>query len=378
MFKLGLIVNPIAGLGGPAGQKGSDHLGGQSSFTRDDNQARSVQRTSRALALLSPLKQQIDILCCPGAMGESEARDAGFSPVVLGGQMNANQSSASDTENAARDLVRAGVDLILFAGGDGTARNIFDAIGLEQVVLGIPAGVKMHSGVYAVSPESASEVVKMLVSGELVNVSEQEVRDIDEEAFRHNQVKARYYGELLVPEAGHFVQHVKNGGREVEALVLDDIAAEVIENMEPEALYIIAPGSTTAAVMEQMGLDNTLLGVDVVKDQTVLASDVSGAELDSLVNAHTGKVVIVLTAIGGQGHIIGRGNQQISPDIIRRAGSDNLLVIATKTKILALEGRPLLVDSNDPELDRELSGYQQVITGYRDTILYPLGRGSAT
>ena len=376
MFKLGLIVNPVAGLGGPAGLKGSDGIDTQTLARQKGFLGRAPVRAQRALELIAPMKSQLELYCLPGEMGADEARAAGFTPNVIDAHfLEPGKTSAADTKRAALALVELGVDLIIFAGGDGTARNIYDAIGTRQAVLGIPAGVKMHSGVYATSPAAAGEVVKLLLSRELVNIAAREVRDIDENAFRMGLVKARYYGELMVPEAGHFVQNVKNGGREVESLVVDDIAAEIIENMEPENLYIIAPGSTTAAVMEQLKLPNSLLGVDVVLGNTLLASDVDAPELEALVDAHPGPVVIVMTAIGGQGHIIGRGNQQISPAVIRRAGIENLQIIASKSKILALEGRPLLVDSNDPELDRELCGYHRVITGYRDTIMYPISNG---
>ena len=265
-------------------------------------------------------------------------------------------------------------------GGDGTARNICNVVPSGQPVLGIPSGVKMHSGVYAITPEMAGELVCKLVRGDLIDIRPQEVRDIDEEAFRQGKVKARYYGELLVPEEGQFMQHVKSGGREVESLVLEDIAATVIEEMEADDLYIIGPGSTTRGLMEELDLENTLLGVDLVKNHTLLASDVTAIEIeqaiaDVMAKANgmpgvTGKAKIVITPIGGQGHLLGRGNQQLTPEVIRLVGRDNLIVIATKTKITELNGRPLLVDSNDPVLDRELSGYIPVITGYRDKISY--------
>ena len=183
-----------------------------------------------------------------------------------------------------------------------------------------------------------------------------------------------------MPEEGQFMQHVKSGGREVESLVLEDIAATLIEEMEADDLYIIGPGSTTRGLMEELDLENTLLGVDLVKNHALLASDVTAIEIeqaiaDVMAKANgmpgvTGKAKIVITPIGGQGHLLGRGNQQLTPEVIRLVGRDNLIVIATKTKITELNGRPLLVDSNDPVLDRELSGYIPVITGYRDKISY--------
>jgi predicted polyphosphate/ATP-dependent NAD kinase len=228
----------------------------------------------------------------------------------------------------------------------------------------------MHSGVYAVSPESAADIVLALVSGALVELSEQEVRDIDEEAFRAGIVRAQYFGELLVPSIGGFLQHVKSGGREQEALVLVDIADHIIEAMDSETLYIMGPGSTAAAIMAELALDNTLLGFDAVCDSTLQGSDLSALDITALIASHKGPVKAVITVIGGQGHILGRGNQQLTPAVIRQIGRDNFIIIATKTKISQLDGRPLLVDSNDPALDIDWQGYIHVVTGYRDMVMY--------
>ncbi len=227
---------------------------------------------------------------------------------------------------------------------------------------------------FAINPEAASEVLRKLIAGELVDLREQEVRDIDEAAFREGRVRARHYGEMRVPEAGQFVQRVKESGREVEALVLDEIAAEVVEEMDKETLYIVGPGSTTQAVMAALGLEGTLLGVDLVRGGRLIAADVDAETIEAAL-AGTERTEILVTPIGGQGHLFGRGNQQLSPVVLRRVGRDNIQVLATKTKVTELAGRPLLLDTNDPELDRDFSGLIRVITGYRDTILYPVSAG---
>lgn len=291
----------------------------------------------------------------------------------IAGEAAAALSSADDTRLAARTLLQRGVDLILFAGGDGTARDIFDAIGKAVPVLGIPAGVKMHSGVFAVSPEAAGELLVQLVAGGLVGLTPREVRDIDEEAFRHDVVRSRFYGELLVPGEGRYLQHTKVGGRESPDLVADDIADWLVENMEPGRTYLIGPGSTTAAIMTRLQLPNTLLGVDVIRDGTLLAADVDEDTLLAQLHQAPGESTIVVTVIGGQGNLFGRGNQQFSPAVIRRVGPENILIVAAKSKIAALQGRPLLVDTNDPQLDAELCGWRTVVTGYDDRILYRVG-----
>ncbi len=375
MFRLGLIINPLAGIGGPVALKGSDGAATVAEALLRGAQLRAPQRALRALSVVSETlgDKPVSLTTYPGPMGEDVARESGFDPDVIG-DIDPELTTPEDTKMAAKTMADMGLDMILFVGGDGTARNICDAIPSGQPVLGIPAGVKMHSGVYAISPEIAGKLVGMLARGELVDIRYQEVRDIDESAFRDGKVQARYYGDLLVPEEGRFMQHVKSGGREVESLVLEDIAATLIEEMEDDdALYIIGPGSTTRGLMEVLGLENTLLGVDLIKSQELLALDVTAADIEKAITAANGVAKIVITPIGGQGHLLGRGNQQLTPSVIQRVGRENLRVVATKTKISELNGRPLLVDSNDPVLDRELSGYIPVITGYRDKILYPIG-----
>ncbi|TQV67800.1 ATP-NAD kinase [Exilibacterium tricleocarpae] len=373
LFRLGLIVNPLAGVGGPAGLKGSDGAATVAAALQAGAKPRAGARAARALVAIKDYRARIALFTGPGPMGAEAAIAAGFTPQVVGSVPQEDRTCAEDTRRIARALLGQGVDLLVFVGGDGTARDIYSAIGCGPPALGVPAGVKMHSGVYAVSPEAAGELIRLMLEADLVALVEQEVRDIDEEAFRAGVVKACYYGELAVPEAGGFLQQVKQGGREVEELVLADIAAEIIEQMQAGTLYIMGPGSTTRAVMEELGLDNTLLGVDVVQDGRLLAADVNGPQLEQILAGHDGEVKAVITAIGGQGHIIGRGNQQLTPAVLRRVGKANLVVIATKAKIRALQGRPLLVDSHDPQFDREMDGYIRVVTGYRDAILYPVG-----
>lgn len=374
VLKIGLIVNPVAGVGGSLGLKGSDDLGESAAALVSVDSAgfsRSMSRAQRAIAPLISCIDQVSFVTWGAAMGQSLFESLGMDSVVLGA-CNSSHYSAKDTFQGAQAMAAAGVDIVVFVGGDGTARDIYDALGDSFPVLGIPAGVKMHSGVFAVSPEAAAELLLELVKGGLVGLALQEVRDIDEQAFRNNIVKSRFYGEMLVPAEGRFLQHTKIGGIESSELVAADIAAWVVESMEEGSIYIIGPGSTTAAIMEELGLANTLLGVDVVRDGKLLLSDASERKLLVLLEETGARARIVVTAIGGQGHVLGRGNQQISPQVIRRVGVGNIDIVAAKSKISALEGRPLLLDTNDPQLDIELSGYRPVITGYRDQILYRL------
>jgi predicted polyphosphate/ATP-dependent NAD kinase len=321
--------------------------------------------------MLQKLREQVCIYGFQGAMAGDVATSLMLPFVAVG--KAPEQSSASDTQAAAALLREQSVDLLLFVGGDGTARDVQSVIDCDLPALGIPAGVKMQSAVYAVSPEAAGEIIAALVKGELVDIGPAEVLDIDEAAYRQGRIVSAFYGELLVPRLGGFLQHVKNGGVEVEDLVLQDIAADFVESLDDETLYLMGAGTTTRALMEAMGLPHSLLGVDAILGGQLLGSDLSEQKILALLDQHQGKAAIVLTVIGGQGHILGRGNQQFSPEVLRRVGLDNLLLVATKTKLTQLNGRPLLVDSNDPELDRELCGYRKVITGYHDAVMYPVG-----
>lgn len=370
VLHIGLVVNPLAGLGGSLALKGSDGeaLRQRLAGLTPEQRHRAQDRVERALRPLKAAGNTVSYSTWQADMGAQSLAALGLPHQVLGGA-GAITSTAEDTRQAVQALCRSGVDLILFAGGDGTARDIFDVVGSHFPVLGIPAGVKMHSGVFAVSPEAAGELLLQLAAGGLVGLVAREVRDIDEEAFRHDQVRSRFYGDMLVPGEGRYLQHTKVGGRESPELVADDIADWLVDHMEQGRTYLIGPGSTTAAVMARLNLANTLLGVDVVRDGALLVSDADEAALlEQLSSADS--VSIVVTAIGGQGHIFGRGNQQFTPELIRAVGLDNIVIIAAKSKIAELAGRPLLVDTNDPQLDRALCGWRQVITGYEDQILY--------
>jgi len=368
-FKLGLIVNPVAGLGGSVALKGSDGIDTAAKAIELGAQPKANLRTKAALEVLLPYKEQLTIFTVNDVMGENTAKELGFSTQVI--YRSEHSTTSDDTELAAKALQQLGVDLILFAGGDGTARNICHAVDDSVPVLGIPAGCKIHSGVYAITPKAAGRVVEMLVKGELVTLADADVMDIDEDAFSQGTVKAKRYGEMQVPSEVRYVQAVKNGGKETDELVLADIAAYVVSEMEEDTQYIMGSGSTVEAIMEEMGLNNTLLGVDLVQDQTLIEQDLTAQQLIDLTKDVPTKLVITL--IGGQGHIFGRGNQQLSPALIRAIGKDNIIVVATKTKLQALNGRPLIADTGDSELDDELSGYMRVTTGFNDHVMYAVG-----
>ena len=370
-FKLGLIINPIAGIGGSVALKGSDGAGTAEQALALGATAKANLRARQALEVLLPYKDELVVYTANDLMGAESAAALGFRVETLY-HSQGETTSAQDTQNAVDALLAHDIDILLFAGGDGTARDICQRVGDSFPVLGIPAGCKIHSGVYAVTPKAAGRVIELMVSKQLVTLTEADVMDIDESLFRDGIVKAKRYGEMQIPSELRYIQAVKSGGKESDELVLQDIAADIIEQMDDE-LFIIGSGSTTAFIMEELGLENTLLGVDVLQHQEVVASDITEGELWALVEQYPqGQVKLVITLIGGQGHVFGRGNQQLSPRIIKAIGKDNIIIVATKSKLSALENRPLIADTGDMALDQALSGYFPVTTGYKDQVLYPL------
>ena len=370
-FKLGLVINPIAGIGGSVALKGSDGTGIAEQAIALGATAKSNARASLALEILLPYKENIIIYTASGDMGEHTAQGLGFNMQVVHVVEN-NITTELDTEQAVTALITKDIDLLLFAGGDGTARNVCHIVADKFPVLGIPAGCKIHSGVYAITPKAAGRVVELMVTNQLVSLTDADVMDIDESLFRQGIVKAKRFGEMQVPSELRYIQAVKSGGVESDELVLQDIAADVIAKMDDE-LFIIGSGSTTAFVMEELALKNTLLGVDAISEQALIASDLTEPQLWQLIQPYVqGKVKLLITLIGGQGHIFGRGNQQLSPRVIRAIGKENIIIIATKAKLNALQARPLITDTGDSELDMVLSGYLAVITGYNDQVLYPV------
>jgi predicted polyphosphate/ATP-dependent NAD kinase len=369
VFRLGVVVNPFAGIGGALALKGSDGADVREKALAMGAEKKANEKMAKALSIVEALSEQFTIVTAAGEMGEDVCASLGL-PFEVVYKSASQQTEGEDTERAVQAFLNCNLDVILFAGGDGTARNVCKVVGEKVPVLGVPAGCKIHSGVYCVTPSAAGQVISQMIKGEIVSVMEGEVRDIDENAFRTGKVIAKHYGEMRVPAELTYVQAVKMGGKEDEALVLDDIAATISELMDdnPDTYFVMGSGSTVGAVMEFLGLENTLLGVDVVLDKTLVASDVTASELLSLTQGKPTQVV--LTVIGGQGHILGRGNQQLSPDFIRAIGNENMRVVATKQKLQSLGNKPLRLDSGDAELDASLQGAFTIITGYKDKVLY--------
>ncbi|MEM1549667.1 MAG: ATP-NAD kinase family protein [Candidatus Methanomethylicia archaeon] len=362
--KIGFIVNPIAGMGGRVGLKGTD---GYETLKRAIELGAKPIAPEKAKSFLKHLKSlnvSFELISYPKSMGEYEAIEAGFNPIVIG--EIGDLTTAEDTIKAAKIMRDLGVNLIVFCGGDGTARDICNAIDLSVPVIGIPAGVKMYSSVFAVNVEDAAKVVsEFLIHG--LPVKHAEVMDVDEDAFRCNRLSIKLYGYLLVPYIPGYIQGVKSPTMPIDS-ELDNqkaIAKYVLESMDPNALYILGPGTTVKAITDLLGLEKTLLGVDLMVNFKLLAKDVSEKDIiEVLDSGRFSRAYIIVSPIGGQGFIFGRGNQQISSEVIKRVGVNNIIIVATKSKISSLS--KLHVDTGDDEIDAKLRGYRRVIIDYME------------
>ena len=391
MKKLGLIVNPMAGIGGKVGLKGSDGERIRSLALSLGAVCEAPGKVIKALGHLKEHADELQIITCPGDMGANEAKAVGFEPEIIEGIAVSNvtengaagiggegsaicNTTAEDTKKAALALRDMGVDLILFAGGDGTARDICSVIETGTPVVGIPAGVKIHSGVYGASPHKAGEAASMfLFGGGKMSLKDMEVMDIDEDAFREDRVSARLYGYMTVPYERRLVQSAKAGSSMSEHATLQSIASDVVSRMEPGEYYLVGPGSTPKAITDIMNLPGTLLGVDVVKDGRIVLNDANEKQMVELLEGEAcGHAHIIVTVIGGQGYIFGRGNQQFSARVIELTGKENIEIIATETKMIALGGAPLLVDTGDDAVNESLRGYRFVVTSQDRRMIYKI------
>ena len=357
---MGFIVNPIAGMGGAVGLKGTD---GKEILEKAVVLGAKPVAPSRAeifLSVLKPIKDDIDLIVGAGWMGENEALDQGYACKVFGKQKK--DTLSEDTVEIAKKIVDNDVDLLVFCGGDGTARDVLNAVDAQITVLGVPTGVKMHSAVFAVDPKAAARIAFNFLRGQLP-VWEAEVMDIDEEAFRMGRVSARLHGYLLSPYEPSLIQGAKIASPMTESELRNQaaIAIYIIETMEKDVVYVVSAGTTTRTIGDLLDEKKTLLGVDLFINKKIVARDVNEKQILEAIEGKRAKIVV--TPIGGQGFIFGRGNQQISPEVIRKVGKDNIIVIATENKMKNL--KRLKVDTGDPALDAEIAGTIKVVTDYK-------------
>jgi predicted polyphosphate/ATP-dependent NAD kinase len=377
MRTVGLLVNPIAGIGGRVGLKGTDgvldkalELGGKPV---------APEKMSKFLEALSDLLRRENLerlkwLTCSGSMGGRYLEEFGEGPwewdVV---KRTGDHTTAEDTKSACTILAERGVGLIVFCGGDGTARDVWKTVGTDVPIVGIPSGVKMHSGVFGMRPEAVAFIVVRFLLGEL-DIGDGEILDLDEERYRAGEWHIRLFGVASTPNEPSYVQV---GKMHAEAVSEEDIKTEIAEHISEDmdenkdTLYILGSGSTVAAVSKEIGLDYSLLGVDAVFQSDLIGKDLNEEQLLSILDEYE-SVKLILTPIGAQGFVLGRGNLQLSPRVIRRIGLEDIVIICTPAK---LSRTPLLrIDTGDDGLDQEFRSreYVTVVTGYKTMKLWKI------
>ncbi|ELY94811.1 ATP-NAD/AcoX kinase [Natrialba chahannaoensis JCM 10990] len=378
MDALGVVVNPIAGMGGRVGLKGTD---GKLTEARERGaEPRAPERAQEALTTFSRHAPDVPIYTAAGIMGEFATRDAGFEPQVVYDPSDESErvgesagtppdptvdpadaeTTATDTRRAVRALLESGVDLVLFVGGDGTAVDVAEVLGTEAEdqtpILGVPAGVKIYSSVFAVTPRDAGRI-----AAEFERVESREVNDIDEAAYREGEVRSELKAVVPVPVAPDV-----QSSKQLSSGSVDALAAGFAREVEPERTYVFGPGGTVGTIESELGIEPSPLGVDVWRagsadsevdgDEQLLASDAAEADILDVLES---PVTVVVSPIGGQGVIFGRGNHQISPAVLEQA--DEIAVVADAEKLAEIPA--LRVDTDDETINEELRGWQRVRTG---------------
>jgi predicted polyphosphate/ATP-dependent NAD kinase len=359
---IGLIVNPVAGMGGSVGLKGTD--GGMYEKALELGAKPIAPNRTRDLLRHIEHKEGIRFFVAPGSMGEEYVKGHDI-PFTVTGTVG-SETSAQDTKRISAEMVKSGVELLVFVGGDGTARDIYDAIDSKVPVVAVPAGVKVFSSVFAVSARAAAQMVDAFVEG--VDTTEEDVLDIDEDAFRDDRLASKLYGSLLVPSARSFLQTGKAASSVARSSLESkkEIAEYVVEEMDPEVLYLLGPGTTLRSITDEMHLAKTLLGVDAVLAGKLLGKDLNEDGILGLLKDYDRRKIVV-TPIGGNGFIFGRGSKQFTPAVIRQVGKDNIMVVGTKDKVSQLDC--LRVDTGDLDLDEMLSGYIEVTVGRKEGMM---------
>ncbi len=368
MFKLGFLVNPIAGIGGRVGLKGSD---GPDTYKKALELGGEPLAEGRAMQFLSALSclNDLEIFTCGGSMGQDLLEKAGISHyelVIEPGEVTA----AEDTKMAIGEMESLGVGLIAFCGGDGTARDVCGALVSETPILGIPAGVKVYSSVFALSPATAASTV-CVFAGDHTATAQAEIMDLDEEAVRNNEpgVRVKLHGMASIPFDPSSMQRAKHPSSPDEKEFTKAIAMSLVEEMGDHLndLHLLGPGSVKKAILHELGLEGSFLGVDAVRDGRMVGLDLNEKGILEILGLldEGDTAQIIITPIGAQGFVLGRGNHQISPDVLKMVGvePDNLIIVASPQK-LARTPR-LFIQTGDPALDQEIAGFRKVLMGYR-------------
>lgn len=366
MKNIGLVVNPIAGMGGKVGLKGTDGRDILEEARALGSQPEAGIKAVRALKKLHPLKDELTILVANGVMGEDVVKAAGLNYEVV--YESIAETNSNDTKVLCNIFEERAVDLIIFVSGDGTARDICQTIEGRIPVIGVPAGVKIYSSVFGNSPESAGQLAYEYLSGRPLALSEAEVIDLDEEGFRQDEVDINIYGYMTVPYDESNLQHTKSSTPQSDGAAQESIALSVIDSMDADSYYLMSSGTTISKIMSELMLDHTVLGIDIIRNKKLVAKDVNEQEILDILGDEQAK--LILTPMGGQGYILGRANQQLSARVLAHVDQKDITIVATSGKLRTIGARPFLIYTLDDETDERLTAYYRVITSYRQEAMH--------
>ncbi len=379
MVRIGLLANPDAGLGGRLGLKGSD---GQAELARSKGaEDRSGPRLESMLRHFSSIHRgessQLEWITSRGRMGTDWIPEELQTETISEVHESSGETSATDTEDAIERLLENGIDILVYSGGDGTTRDIVASLGNSQSselpIIGVPSGVKMHSGCFASSPKAAAEVLSAWLHGDLL-VSSTEVLDLDEELYRKGKWVVRLYAEAFSPNSPRWMQGSKQlieteSEKEIIIGISDHIEDSLVSD---DRLIIWGSGGTLREIASNIGFELTTLGIDATIGGEQVGTDLDESGILALLDSHVGPTTLLLSPMGGQGFLIGRGNLQLSPAVLGSIGTDNILGVVTPAKLLTV--RALRIETGDVDLDQEFASkrYMKVLQGFRTTRILPV------
>ena len=375
VIKIGFIINPIAGMGGRVGLKGTDGVIDEAiKLGAIEISPKKAELTLKEYKKKYLKNEKIKWFTCSNKMGEKELKNAGFNNLEIIYQYKREKTNFEDTQKACKEMIKHNLDLILFCGGDGTARDIFNIIGDKIPLLGIPAGVKMHSGVFGVNTDATAKILYEFVKKRLV-IGEVEILDVDEKLYRKGEWKIRFFGSAKGIIEPTFIQL---GKTVYESISDNEIKIELSEHIEDEIkkyydyLFLFGPGGTIDYIAKKLGYDNTILGIDAIYQDKLIGKDLNEKKIIKLFKKYN-KIKLILSPIGSQCFILGRGNLQLSPKIIKKIGINNLIIISTPSKLIST---PIIrVDTGDKKLDNTFKKEEfiMVVIGYKLSRVVKIG-----
>jgi predicted polyphosphate/ATP-dependent NAD kinase len=365
--KIGFIVNPIAGMGGRVGLKGTDGVVDEA-IKKGAKPVADKKSMDMLKIFVSKYnsKDNIEWYTCKNKMGEKELKEAGIKNFKIIYSSNDKKTSPEDTKKACKKFLEKNVDLILFCGGDGTARDIYNTVETKTPILGIPSGVKMHSGVFGINTEASAKMLHDFVN-ETLTIGDAEIMDLDEDLYRKGEWKVKLFGNAKGIVEPTYVQVGKASFQSIsDDYIKDEIAEHIKEEMEQnnDYLYLMGSGGTVNFIAKKIQVKNTILGIDAVYQKENIGEDLNEEKILKLLKKYS-KIKVILSPIGAQGFILGRGNLQLSPKVIKKIDLDDIIVVSTPSK---LSSTPVLrVDTGDKKLDKKFreKEFFMVIIGYR-------------